>query len=167
MAKRKKHIVPPTLQDERELLSAIDNESDKVLIRGKSFRFKLLTGFAQHKITQIMLSQSDDTKDSCKCVAAAWLNGFFSLRLLYWIVWRWFYYIRQYNEDELGNAISLIKKKVPLNQYTINTISLIGMRETMMTMNKNEVYLILREKSGGNDGNSAKNDNGLQSPSNS
>ena len=162
---KKKYINPPTIEDERDLLSVIDNDPSEVEIRGKSFSFKLLTGFAQHKITQIMLAKGQDSKDTCKCVAAAWLNGFFSLKFLYWFVWRWFYYIRQYSEEELSEAVALIKKKVPAEQYTINTILLIGMRETMMQMNKNEVFLILRERSGVNDGNSAKNDNGSQSPS--
>lgn len=164
MTKRKKYIVPPSLEDERELLSVIDNADSEVLIRNKSFRFKALSGFAQHKISQIITSEGQSSKDSCKCVAAAWLNGFFSLNLFYWFVWRWFYYIRQYNEIELQDAIALIKKKIPYQEYLINTILLIGMRNTMMTMNKSEVFLTLQERSGDKDGKSAKIDNGLPNP---
>lgn len=160
MAKRKKYINPPTLEDERELLDTVDNVVSKVDIRGKSFSFRMLTGFAQHKITQILVGNGDDAKVSCKCVAAAWLNGFFSLKFFWWIVWRWFYYIRQYTEDDLGNAVALIKKKIPLAAYSANTILWIGMRETMMQMNKNEVYLILREHSTDSDGKSARNGHG-------
>lgn len=156
----KKYVNPPSLQDEQDLLSAIDNQPSSCLIRGKSYRFRMLTGFAQHKITQIIIGKGDSTKDSCKCVAAAWLNGFFSLKFFYWIVWRWFYYIRQFTEDELQDAVSLVKKKIPSQQYWINTTLLIGMRETMMAMNKNEVFLILRERSGDNDGKSARSGNG-------
>lgn len=157
MGKRKKHITPPAFEDEKELFEAIDNVPDEVQIRKKYYKFKLLTGFAQHKITKILMSKGDDAQVSCKCVAAAWLNGFFSLKLFWWIVWRWFYFIKQYTEEDLGDAVALIKKKIPLAAYSANTILLIGMRETMMQMNKNEVYLILREHSTDNDGKSARN----------
>lgn len=165
MAKRKKYINPPTFEDEQELLATIENKADECAIRGRRFRFRMLTGFGQHKISKIIMGEGQSSKDSCKCLAAAWLNGFFSLAFFYWIVWRWFYYIRQYTEDELQPALALVKKKVPQREYLTNTILLIEMRETMMTMNKNEVFLILREKSGANAGNSAKNGSGSPNPS--
>lgn len=153
-------ISQPTLDDERDLLAIMDDESSFVTVRGKRMQIGMLTGHAQHKITRILLGKGNETTITHKCLAAARLNGYFGIKLLWPILWRWYYYIRQYREDELSEAISLIKKKVPLAEYLANTTLLIGMRETMMQMNREEVFRILQEQSGGNAGNSARNANG-------
>lgn len=159
--KNKRYIKEPNIEDEKSLLEILEgNGKDEVKIRNRTFKFGFLTGFAQFKITKILLKSTNDSQDSCKCVAAAWLNGYFSLKFLWWLIWRWFYYIKQYNEEELTAALALIKKKVPARQYYANTMLLTAMRETIMTMNKTEVSLMLREQSGANGGNSAKNANG-------
>lgn len=162
----KRYVNPPSPDDERELLDTLDNGSSPVSIRNRTFRFRPLTGFAQRKLTRILLRKDGvEQSVSCKCLAAARLNGFFSLALWWPLLWRWYYYIRQYTEDELTPAVLLIKKKVPLTAYLTNTTLWIAMRETMMQMNRNEVFLSLRERSGDNDGSSAASGNGSRSPS--
>lgn len=159
MAKR--YVVPPSINDERDLLALMDAEGDSVEIRGRVMKIEMLSGFAQRKITRILLRKGgDETRISCKCLAAATLNGYFSIKFLWWFVWRWYCFIRQYREDELTPAVALIKKKVPLTEYLTNTTLWIAMRETMMAMSREEVFLSLQEQSGGKGGKSAKNANG-------
>lgn len=161
----KKPITQPGLDDERELLSLEENGTSEVTLRGKTLRLHLLNGHAQRKITSVLLGKEGKEQSvSCKCVAAARLNGYFKIRLAWWAVWRWYYYIRQYSEEELVPVVAEIKKKVPLAAYLANTTLLIGMRETMMQMNREEVYRSLRELSGDSGGNSAKNANGSPNP---
>lgn len=158
MAKRP--LGQPSLEDERQLLGVIDNEPTTIPLGRRSVTLRMLTGHAQHKITQILLSEGREDMVSCKCVAAARLNGYFKIKLLWWLVWRWYFYIRQYSEADLAPAVAEIKKKVPLTDYLANTTYLIAIRETLMQMNREEVSRSLRELSGGNGGNSARSGSG-------
>ena len=78
------------------------------------------------------------------CAALMVLNGFWSIKLLYWLKWRWFYYVKQYNETELTELLDLGKKKVPLDQYYTNTILLTALKDTSMMMKKEEVATTLQ-----------------------
>lgn len=151
----------PTLDEERALFGAVENQTDYVAVRNMRIGFRDLCGWARHKITQILLKEGgDEFAVGCKCLAAARLNGYFSIKFLWWILWRWYYFIRKYTDSELVEAIALIKKKVASGSYLLNTTLLIGMRETMMQMNREEVAASLREHSGDKAGRSAKSDRG-------
>ena len=67
------------------------------------------------------------------------LNGFWKIKFMYWIVWRFFYYIKQYTENELTELLEMGKKKVPLDAYYANIISLTELKVTSMMMKKKEV----------------------------
>lgn len=161
MARKIKAPKQPTLDEERELFGAIENKTEYVLVRDKTIGLRDLCGWARHKITGILLKKGgDEFAVSCKCLAAARLNGYFSIKFLWWILWRWYYFVRKYTDSELVEAIALIKKKVAPGSYLLNTTLLIGMRETMMQMNREEVAASLRERSGDSPGKSARKDPG-------
>lgn len=111
----------------------------------------------------------DELSVNCKCIAAAKLNGYFKIKFFWWILWRWYAYVRAYTDTELNEAIKLIKKKVDLASvvYCVNTTFLIGMRETIMNMNRQEARASLQELSGDRAGKSAKSDRGSQNLSES
>lgn len=146
------------MEQERALFGAVENETEYVIIRDKQIGLRDLCGWARHKITKILLKEGgDEFAIGCKCLAAARLNGYFSIKLKWWLLWRWYYYIRQYTDSELVEAIALIKKKVASGSYLLNTTLMIGMRETMMQMNREEVAASLLERSGDKAGKSVKN----------
>jgi hypothetical protein len=72
------------------------------------------------------------------------LNSFWAIKLWYWLKWRWFYYVKQYNENELTELLNLGKKKVPLDEYYTNTILLTALKDTSMMMKKTEVATTLQ-----------------------
>lgn len=163
MARLNRPISQPTKEDEQLLEDIVDNASEFAMIRNRKFKFRDLNGHARHKWTKVVLSDNEAEETiSCKCVAIARLNGYFKIKLLYWLVWRWYYYIRQYNEPELSEALALIKKKVPVVSWYINTTLLTAMKETMMQMTRAELGVIQAELTGGKNGNSAKTSLGLQ-----
>lgn len=168
MAKKIKAPSQPLMSEERELFGAVENETEYVEIRGRRYGFGDLCGWGRHKITKVLLKEGgDEFAVACKCLAAARLNGYFSILFFWWILWRWYYFVRRYTDSELTDAIVLIKKKVASGSYFLNTTLLIGMRETMMQMNREEVAASLREHSGDSRGKSAKNGLGSQNPSGS
>lgn len=161
MARKTKAPTLPTMEQERALFVAVENETEYVAIRNKRMGLRDLCGWARHKITKILLKEGgDEFAVGCKCLAAARLNGYFSIKFKWWFLWRWYYFIRKYTDSELVEAIALIKKKVASGSYLLNTTLLIGMRETMMQMNREEVAASLLERSGDKAGKSAKSDLG-------
>ena len=136
-------IQQPNLEEQRTLESIIDNKSDIVIVKNKKYKIKWLYAKTRQKITSIVLQEGHDDTQSCKCAAAITLNGFWKLKLFYWIRWRWFYYIKQYGEQELTSLFATAKKKVPVDDYYANTILLTGLKDTNMMMKKTEVATIL------------------------
>lgn len=149
------------MAEERALFGAVENETEYVEIRGRRMGLRDLCGWARHKITKVLTREGgDEFSVGCKCLAAARLNGYFSIKLLWWALWRWYYFVRRYTDSDLTDAICLIKKKVASGSYFFNTTLLIGMRETIMSMSREEVAASLRERSTDKAGKSAKNDRG-------
>lgn len=149
------------MSEERELFGAAENETDYIELRGRRIGLRDLGGFAKRKISKILLKEGgDEFAIGCKCIAAAKLNSYFRIKWFWWILWRWYYYFRNYTDSELTDAICIIKKKVASGSYFFNTTLLIGMRETMMSMSREEVAASLRERSTVSSGKSAKNDHG-------
>lgn len=163
MARKTKVPTQPTIEDERLLESVVDNEKEYVTIRGRRIGFRDLNGWGLHKLSKVMVKKGgDELSIGCKCLAAARLNGYFKIKFFWWVLWRWYAYIRAYTDIELTHAIDLIKKKVgiALGVYSLNTTSLIGMKETIMKMNREEAKAILQELSTDKAGKSAKSDRG-------
>lgn len=149
------------MSEERALFGAVENETEYINVRNRRMGLRDLCGWARHKISKILLREGgDEFAVGCKCLAAARLNGYFSIKFLWWILWRWYYFVRRYTDSELTDAICLIKKKVASGSYFFNTTLLIGMRETMMSMSREEVAASLRERPTDKAGKSAKNDRG-------
>ncbi len=170
MARKIKAPLQPTIDDERELESIVDNDKEYITIRGRRFVFRDINGWGLHKISRIMVKKSEDELSvGCQCLAAARLNGYFKIKFLWWFLWRFYFYIRQYRDIEIAEAVALIKKKAiaALAVYSLNTTLLIETRETVMKMNRAEAKAILQELSTDSRGKSAKNVRGSQNPSDS
>lgn len=149
------------MSEERELFGAAENETDYIELRGRRIGLRDLGGFAKRKISKILLKEGgNEFAVGCKCIAAARLNSYFRIKFLWPILWRWYYYFRNYTDSDLTDAICIIKKKVASGSYFFNTTLLIGMRETMMSMSREEVAASLQGRSTGNSGKSVKNDHG-------
>ena len=131
------------MADERELFGVAETETEYVTVRNKRMAFRDLCGWARHKITKIILKEGDEYAVACKCVAAARLNGYFAIKLLWWMLWRWYYLVRRYTDSELVEAVALIKKKVAPGSYLLVTTLLIGAKATLMTMIAKEVEAFL------------------------
>jgi hypothetical protein len=138
----------PSEESEKELNDIIDDTAAETHIGKRKYSIGALRYGVVRKMTGIIKKEKDDTKVSAKCVACIILRRYWKIRLLYWLVWRWIYYIREYREDELFPLINAAKKKVPVEAYLMNTIFLTGMRDTAMSMTREEVSHIRQEQPG-------------------
>lgn len=163
MARKTKAPTQPSIEAERELEGIVDNDKEYAFVRNRRMGFRDLNPWGLHKVSRIMLKEGgDELAIGCKCVAAARLNGYFKIKLFWWILWRWYAYIRAYTDIELSAALKLIKKKVDVASvvYCVSTTLMIGMKETIMKMNRAEAKATLQELSGDKAGKSAKIDRG-------
>ena len=137
----------PIIEEERLLNSVVEDEVSRVDVRGTTYKLKYMRNATIRKITDVMLKDGDDSKVSSKCAALMVLNGYFKIKFFYWFLWRWFYYVKQYLEIELHPLIDEGKKKVRAEDYYINTIFLIGMKDTMIAMTREEAERFRQELS--------------------
>lgn len=143
-----KKITQPTEEDEKLLDAIAENSKDYVEVRGRKWGVRWVRNRAKRKVTHIMLTEKDEDKVVYKCAAALRLNGYFKITFLYWFLWRWYYYVRQYSEGELVPFLNLCKKKVPVEGYLIATMLLTGIKDSAMNMTREEAGRILRARSG-------------------
>lgn len=133
-----KNITAPTVENEQELNALMGDIPETVVMDGRKYRIGSLRNGAIRKLTNIVLSAKDDSKVTAKCVAVITLGRFWKIKLWYWLVWRWFYYIKETPEHEMTALIETAKKKLPSIAYYRNTISLIGIKDTSMMMTRKE-----------------------------
>jgi hypothetical protein len=135
-----KILTQPTDDEQLELQSLITDEPTEVAVRNKTYKLKWLKNGTRQKITREILKKGGDDTAHVKCAVLMVLNGYWKIKLRFWFMWRWWYYVRQYNENELMELLAVgSKKKVPQMQYYTNTMLLLGLRDTSETMKKTEV----------------------------
>lgn len=136
-------IKQPNIDEQKVLDGVIEDIPEYASIRGHKYKVKCLKGGTRRRITEVVLKDGNDDMQSCMCSALIILNGYWAIKMKYWFLWRWFYYVKQYGEEELTEILALGKKKVPLDEYFANTILLTGLKDTSMMMKKTEVATIL------------------------
>lgn len=155
MAKTKKVVSEATIEDEKLQMSVRQNWSDPVQVRGKTFKVRWMHPATTEWITQLVLKEGNDNKILCQAAALIILNGFWKSHLLYWLKWRWYYYIRQYNAAELSPIIEMAQKKTAQEgamAYLNATMLLTALKDTKKQMTKAEAERTLQELRMGKDG---------------
>ena len=156
-------IEQPSRDEQREYVSARDNDATIVAIKGTKKKYKLrwLRNGQIEKLSRLLIRKAStddkdkdaddilnavlsDTKLACKTAAIYLLDGYWKLKFRYWYLWRWFYYIRQYSNDQLQDILVEGKKKVPLTQFLTLTMSLTEAKVTLMMMRTEEAERILQ-----------------------
>ena len=158
-------VEQPSVESQRDYVSLRDNDATIVPVLGtkKKYKIRWLKNGQINKLSRLLIRKSDtddkdgqndspldavldDTKLACKAAAIYILDGYWKLKFRYWFLWRWFYYIRQYDNDQLQPLLDAGKKKVPLTQFLLATMSLTEARVTLMSMRTEEVERILQER---------------------
>lgn len=157
-------VEQPNLGEQRLYASMRDNNATNVVIPGtkKSYKIYWICNGAVDKLSRLLIRKSDsdekdgendspleaiinDSKLASKVSAIYILNGYWKIKFKYWFLWRWFYYVRQYNYDQLMPILEEGKKKLPLSQFLIVTMLLTGAKATAMNMRMEEAERTLQE----------------------
>ena len=144
-------ITQPTAEEQAVYDSIANNTATEITLPGtdKTYKIEWLKRGAMRRIGHIITTEKTEDKVTCKVAAAIILNGYWGIKFKWWFLWRWFYYIRQYGDEQLGAIIEEGKKKVPVQSYYVAIILATGMKDTMMTMTRAEVDHFLQERTSG------------------
>ena len=159
-SKKEKIIREATHEDEKALVSVVRNHADKVTVRGHTISVRWLHPSVGDWISDLMTRDGNDNKVLAQSAALIRLNGFWKCHLFYWIVWRWYYYIRQYSADELVPLFEMAQKKTAQEAavaYLNATILLTALSTTKKQMTKAEAERTLQELRSDKDGKSHQN----------
>lgn len=156
----------PSYDAQQVYLSMINNDAEEVEIlrTKKKYKIRWLKNGQLEKLTRLLLHKKsideqkttgsevfdeifEDTKLACKAAAIIVLDGYWKLKFRYWYLWRWFYYVREYDNIQLQKILEVGKKKVPLNQFYATIMSLTEVKDTLMRMRAKEVEATLHELS--------------------
>jgi hypothetical protein len=143
----------PTLDIQRELDLLAENTPTEVAIphTKKVYKIGWIKNKTVRKITQVLNSKAKDPKEEdlvlCKAMALIVLNDYWKILFFYPILWRWFAYVRQYNDYQILPVIEAAKKKAPQIPYYLSMIYLTGLKDSLATMTREEVERTHREQS--------------------
>ena len=156
-------VEQPSVDAQQIYLSLINNDAEEVEIlrTKKKYKIRWLKNGQLEKLTRLLLHKKsvdenkttgsevydailEDTKLACKASAIIILDGYWKLKFRYWFLWRWFYYIRQYDNIQLQRILEVGKKKVPLNQFYATIMSLTEAKDSLMRMRAKEVEATLQ-----------------------
>ena len=145
----------PTNAEEQELLDI--NSCSKSVVRipnTKSFyKIGWLKPYTSERFTEVIVRSETEvpisdiealnqmsikSKVPSKAASIIILNGYFKIRLLYPILWRYLYFVKEYTYEQLFPIILEGKKKIPLEGYSLDMALLGMMKETKMTMTRKE-----------------------------
>jgi len=142
-------ITTPTTEEERLLNDVVEENPFVCSITGtrKKYSIGWMKVATRRKITSLYLEKGNDDSLSCKVAAAIVLNSFWKMKLIYPILWRYWFYVKEYEEEQLSEILVAGKKKVPHAQSLINIMLVTGMRDTIMRMRKEEASRTLQELS--------------------
>ena len=158
------NVEQPSVESQRTYASLRDNDATVVSILGtkKKYRIRWLKNGQIDRLSCLLIRKGEtdnedgskdspldaiieDSKLACKAAAIYILDGYWKLKFRYWYLWRWFYYVRQYDNVQLQEILDEGKKKVPLTPFLLTTMSLTGARVTLMSMRTEEAERTLQE----------------------
>ena len=152
---KEKIIKEATREDEKQLVSVVNNQKDIVTVRGRKFKVGWMHLAVCDWVSALMARDGNDNKVISQAAALITLNGFWRCHLWYWFRWRWFYYIRQYTAAELTPIVQMAQKKTvqgAATAYLNATILLIGLSTTKKQMTKEEAERTLAALRSASDG---------------
>ena len=171
----------PSLDVQKLYLSLVSNDADEVVIlrTNKKYKIRWLKNGQLEKLSRLLLHKKNvdretettgidaldeilaDAKLACKAAAIIILDGYWKLKFRYWFLWRWFYYVRQYDNIQLDPILQVGKKKVPHIQFYRTIMSLTEAKDMLMRMRAKEAEIILREQSSDQPSQTESRDSGL------
>ena len=143
-----KKIEQPSVDLQELLDSVLHDEPTEFVFIGKKHKLGWLRKGTMSRCSHIRTNEKNEWKRNVKICVCILLNNIWKIRLLYWIYWRWLYYIKDVDISDVLRVLDVSKKKIPSNAFSLATILATGMTDVMMTMTRSEAKAIQAEQAG-------------------
>ena len=143
-----KKIEQPSVDLQELLDSVLHDEPTEFVFRGKKHKLGWLRKGTMGRCSHIRAKEKNEWKRNVKICVCILLNNIWKIRFLYWIYWRWLYYIKDVDIADVLRVLDVSKKKIPSNAFSLATILATGMTDVMMTMTRSEAKAIQAEPAG-------------------
>lgn len=125
----------------------------------KKYKVRTLTPSQLEDIAKLLFKQSGEsmtseaeiiqnTKIAAKAAAIYITPGFWERKCTYWLKWRWFYYIKQYDNAQLQPIISAGYNSTPYIDFLKTMSILANQKDAQMRMTVKEAEKVMLELSG-------------------
>nr|DAL37993.1 MAG TPA_asm: hypothetical protein [Caudoviricetes sp.] len=138
----------PSEELQRALDLVLEAEPEKVVFMGKKRSIGWMKKGTMRKFSHVVVQEKNEWKRNVKLCAVVLLNGCFKLKLLYWVYWRWLYYVKDPDAVDVLRLVDAAKKKIPLEAFSLITILATVMTDLMMGMTKKEAAAIQAGQAG-------------------
>jgi len=152
-----KKVKQPTIEEQKELMDVATDAAAEIFLpnRKRPYKILYLKPYTTEKVTRFYVTAETLAKEtstefetlekmSVKSTephqAAAYiiLNNFFKIKLFHWILWRYLYYIKEYNYGDLFLLLLEGKKKIQSVEYSMGMACVSQLTETKMGMTTKE-----------------------------
>lgn len=141
-------VKQPDMEMQRRLDEIKEATPEEVEFCGKTIRIGWLHNRTIRKFSHIMVTEEDPIKKNIKLCTVVLLNNVFKIFFFYWILWRWYYYVKDLDSVEILKVLDAAKKKVQQEPFLMVTILATGMTDLMMMMMKKEASHFQAEQHG-------------------
>lgn len=141
-------IDQPDIQLQELIDSVFSEEPTEYMFRGKKHKIGWVKKGIIRKFSHVCVKEKDLGKRNAKLCALIIINNIWKIRLYYWILWRYYYYIVDLDDVEILRVLDIAKKKIQSNASLLVTILATAMTDLMMTMTKKEAQATRQEQVG-------------------
>ena len=128
MAEEKK-IEQPSVDLQELLDSVLHDEPTEFVFRGKKHKIGWLRKGTMSRCSHIRSKEKNEWKRNVKICVCILLNNIWKIRFLYWIYWRWLYYIK-----DGGMTLGTVMAFLALNKSFNMPISQVSMQANSIIM---------------------------------
>lgn len=135
---KEKTIEQPGFDLQEAITDVMTREPSEITFMGKKRKLGWISYYTQERFSKVMVKEKDPIKRNVKACALLLLNSFWKIKPLYWVYWRWLYYVKEVEQVEVLRVLDEAKKKIQSEPFSLATILATAMMNTMMTMRKEE-----------------------------
>lgn len=135
---KEKTIEQPGFDLQEAITDVMTQEPSEITFMGKRRKLGWISYYTEGRFSKVMVKEKDPYKRNVKACALLLLNSFWVIKPLYWLYWRWLYYVKECSQAEVLRVLDEAKKKIQSEPFSLATILATAMMNTMMTMRKQE-----------------------------
>lgn len=142
-----------TQDNESIIRNGVSYTIAKIPRTNKTYYVRCLKPSQMEDLAKLIVPGSDsvseavlkDLKIASKAAAIYLLPGFWKRKLMYWLLWRWFYYIKEYDCDQLQPILSAGNGSTPYIDFLRCMSHLVNQKDTQMRMTRGEAEKVMQE----------------------